>query len=657
MVFYVLTSEMKNNTSLHILHTLEREQLIHMVEELQEEKRMREAFGHISETGSNDAALMWRGRNRFLAEQVQPVKIGPVFEKSYPVGTTDPDERIHRIIDGDNLAVMRSLLTEFRGGPNTGFDVVYIDPPYNTGSDTFVYNDNYNFSKAELERLKKAVRYVEKGVSLDDPSRHTKWINHIAPRLWAARKLLKHTGVIIVSIDEHELPRLWMLMEEMFGEKNRLATLIWERSRKNDASYISEGHEYLLVWARDENALKQLVRSKGKWREPKPGLEPFLEEFNRLRTDHIDNYELISNGLKTFVRGIKKGNPLWTIRQYVGVDSKMNELGPYIEDNPTWPKGQGPTYTVLHPKTNLPVRTPPKGWRVSSLEKFMELANDDRIIWKGTGTPKIKKYLLDGRENDVITSVIQKEARQSVMTLKALLGFDDAINHPKDHLILKRLFNIVTWNNPKAKIFDPYGGSGTTGHAVLAMNAEDGGSRRFVLVENGDPSNKKIPRDQYTDRLTAERIRRVLSGQWADGKEHSALPGGFTFYSARKSIDKKMLMASDRENLADIILQIVEEDSNRQDCRMEGYEYLIGKTRLGFGIALVWEAGKVRGFQPLTKEIRSKIMAEATRAGVTKPVYIYAVANVSPQNDTLYRFQQIPDSLLARLNLLEEEEE
>ena len=303
------------------------------IAELREEKQMREAFSHISETGSNDAALMWQGRNRFLAENVAPVSIKRVDEKSFPVNVGGE----HRIIDGDNLAVMRSLLTEFRGGPKTGVDVVYIDSPYNTGQDTFIYNDNYRFSRAEVERLKNAIGRVEKSVSLDDPSRHTKWINHIAPRLWAARKLLKHTGVIIVSIDEHELPRLWMLLEEMYGEKNRIATIIWERSRKNDARYISEGHEYILLWARDKDALDELLKKKGKWREPKPGLELFLEEFNRLR-ELYDDYNEISTGLKTFVRGITKENPLWTIRQYVGVDSKMNELGPYIEDNPSWPK-------------------------------------------------------------------------------------------------------------------------------------------------------------------------------------------------------------------------------------------------------------------------------------------------------------------------------
>ncbi|MBT2559565.1 hypothetical protein J7E24_17415 [Hymenobacter sp. ISL-91] len=627
---------------------------------------MQASFAHISETGPNDAALMWRGRNRFLAEKVRPVTTKELRDKSYPVGVGGE----HRIYDGDNLAVMRSLLSEFRGGPKTGFDVIYIDPPYNTGKDTFAYNDHYRFSPAEVQKMKDAIGRVEKGVSLDDPSRHTKWINHMAPRLYAARKLLKDTGVIIVSIDEHELPRLWMLMEEMFQEKNRLATLIWERSRKNDASYFSEGHEYMLVWAKDKNALDAKMKEmaalpawssiKGKWREPKPGLEPFVEEFERLMKANTSkaevDYEAVSKGLKSFVKGIKKDNLLWTIKQYTGIDSKCNELGPYKEEDPSWPGGGGPNYKVKNPETGELVRTPPKGW-LRKEEDFWALSDDDRIVWKGAKTPMIKKYLLEGRQNDVITSVIQNDARRAVILMKKLLGFDDAFAHPKDHEMLKRLFGIVTWGNPEAKIFDPYAGSGTTGHAVLAMNAEDGGHRRFVMVENGDPSNKKIPRDEYTDCLTAERIRRVMEGRWADGELHPALPGGFTFYEAKRSVSRKAIMAYDRENMADIILQLVEDDSNRQDCRMDGYAYLIGKTRSGFGIALVWEEKAKGQMMPLTREIRSKIMQEADEAGVTRPVYIYAVANVSPINDALYRFQQIPDSLLARLNMLEDEED
>lgn len=646
-----------HKTAASPLHSLERDQLIQMIEELQENKKMREAFSHIAETGANDAALMWQGRNRFLAENVVPVSITPKNEKSYPKDIGGA----HRIIDGDNLAVMRSLLTEFRGGPTSGFDVVYIDPPYNTGKDTFIYNDNYRFSKAEVERLKNSIGRVEKGVSLDDPSRHTKWINHIAPRLWAARKLLKHTGVLIVSIDEHELPRLWMLLEEMYGEKNRIATLIWERSRKNDASYISEGHEYILLWARDKNSLDEKMKSmakterwgahKGKWRKPKEGADEILTAYAEAKLEYGDDLEKIQAAMASYFNDLPKDHPAKKIRY-----RKVDKNGVYNDDGDlNWPGGGGPTYDVLHPDTKKPCKLPASGWRIANPADMQTLIDTDRIAFKKdhTGVPRLKKYLHD-MEAEVATSVIRRVGQRGVETVEKLLGKNE-FDNPKDHELLAELFNLVTWRDPMAKIFDPYSGSGTTGHAVLAMNSEDNGNRCFVMVENGDPTNKKIPRDVYTERLTAERIRRVLSGEWGDGKEHPALTGGFTFYEAKKNVSKKTIKESTRENLADIILQIIEEDSNRMDCRMDGYEYLIGKTRLGFGIALVWEHGKTNGHQALTREIRTKIMAEAQAAEVMKPVYIYAIANVSPINDELYRFQQIPDSILARLNLLEEE--
>jgi adenine-specific DNA-methyltransferase len=537
----------------------------------------------------------------------------------------------------------------------------FVCPPYNTGKDTFIYNDNYRFSKAEVERLKNSIGRVEKGVSLDDPSRHTKWINHIAPRLWAARKLLKHTGVLIVSIDEHELPRLWMLLEEMYGEKNRIATLIWERSRKNDASYISEGHEYILLWARDKNSLDEKMKSmakterwgahKGKWRKPKEGADEILTAYAEAKLEYGDDLEKIQAAMASYFNELPKDHPAKKIRY-----RKVDKNGVYNDDGDlNWPGGGGPTYDVLHPDTKKPCKLPASGWRIANPADMQTLIDTDRIAFKKdhTGVPRLKKYLHD-MEAEVATSVIRRVGQRGVETVEKLLGKNE-FDNPKDHELLAELFNLVTWRDPMAKIFDPYAGSGTTGHAVLAMNSEDNGNRCFVMVENGDPTNKKIPRDVYTERLTAERIRRVLSGEWGDGKEHPALTGGFTFYEAKKNVSKKTIMESTRENLADIILQIIEEDSNRMDCRMDGYEYLIGKTRLGFGIALVWEHGKTNGHQALTREIRTKIMTEAQAAEVMKPVYIYAIANVSPINDELYRFQQIPDSILARLNLLEEE--
>jgi len=221
---------------------LSREELIRQIQDLQEEIRMGKAFDSLPDATTNDAVLHWTGRNRFLSERTPPVQLKPIESESL-----HPDKGAHWIIDGDNLSVMTSLLTEFRGGQSKGIDVIYLDPPYNTGEDVFSYSDNYLLSPAEVKTIRQRAKRSESLVNIDDPSKHTKWINHMAPRLWAAKKLLKTTGIIIISIDEHELPRLWLLMEDLFGEKNRVATLIWERSRKNDAGYVSEGHEYMLV--------------------------------------------------------------------------------------------------------------------------------------------------------------------------------------------------------------------------------------------------------------------------------------------------------------------------------------------------------------------------------------------------------------------------
>ena len=262
-------------------------------------------------------------------------------------------------------------------------------------------------------------------------------------------------------------------------------------------------------------------------------------------------------------------------------------------------------------------------------------------------------YRLDEMDEEVCTSVIKRDSRNSVDVITDILGKGEFKN-PKDHEMLSELFNLVTWRNKNAIILDAYAGSGTTGHAVIEMNTEDGGNRRFILIESGDPTAKgKIDRQRYTTDITAERVRRVISGNYADGKPHPPHDAGFTFYNASKEIDKAAIMAATRETLADIILQVVEEDSNRIDCRMEGnYRYLIGRTRLGFGIALLWEGRSEKHLQPLTTDILDVILDEAKAANVSKPVYIYATGNVAPIADQLYRFQHIPDSILARLQLL-----
>lgn len=619
-----------------------REELVARLLHQEEEIRMGRAFSNIAEDVGNDATLQWQGRNRFLSEKIVPVQLVPNAEQSLC-----PDTSGHRIINGDNLSVMASLLTEFRGGAQRGVDVVYFDPPYNTGQDIFSYNDDYRFSPAEVKALRRKARPTEKLVSLDDTTRHTKWINHIAPRLWAARKLLKSTGVIIVSIDEHELPRLWMLMEEMFGAKNRLACLVWERSRKNDAGYISEGHEYLLVWARSKEALDAAKRVKGKWRKRKEGVDAILTAYAEAKGEFGEDVPQIQAAMDTFFKQLPKDHPAKKINY-----RKVDDEGVYRDGGDiSWPGGGGPCYEVLHPATGKPARMPASGWRYTE-NTMRELIAAGKVVFGASEAkmPSVKRRL-DETDEQVMTSVIQRDGRNATDTIAAVLGKGEFSN-PKDHEMLAELFNLVTWRNPQAIILDAYAGSGTTGHAVLDMNAEDNGQRRFILVESGDPTVKsKINRDTYTDTLTAERIRRVINGQWADGKAHPALEAGFTFYNADKQIGKAEIMAATRETLADIILQVVEDDSNRIDCRMDNYQYLIGKTKLGYGIALVWE-GKPNNMQSLTLGIMEAILDEAHAAGVTKPVFVYATGNVAPLAPELYRFQHIPDSILARLNLL-----
>jgi adenine-specific DNA-methyltransferase len=642
-----------------VLETLTKHELIQHIEDLREEAEMTRAFSHVAETGTNDATLLWQGRNRFLSEKIIPVTLKPIVAESL-----NPEKSRNRIIDGDNLAVMASLLTDFRGGPTRGFDVIYMDPPYNTGGDVFSYNDDYRLSKTEVKTLRRVNGRSETLVSLDDPTRHTKWINHMAPRLWAAKKLLKSTGVIIISIDEHELPRLWMLMEEIFSEKNRLATIIWERSRKNDAAYVSEGHEYMLVWSKNKAELDS-KRSKmgqlstwqqtgGRWRKKKDGVDGILTAYAEAKKLYGDDVAKIQTSLNAFFAGLPKGHPSKLIRY-----KKVNQYGVYNDDgNLNWPGGGGPRYNLMHPKTGKPCKEPASGWRYQEPE-MKNLVAEGRIAFKADhkGVPRYITYLHE-METEVQTSVISRSGQRSVETLESILG-KDKFKNPKDPEILAELFNLVTWEEKNAIILDPYAGSGTTAHAVLSMNAEDDGNRSFVLIEGGDPSSKStIPRSKYVSEITAERVRRLITGKWADKKEHAGHDTGFHFFRASEQITKTAIMAATRETLADIILQIVEDESNRIDCRVEGHRFLIGRTKLGFGIALVWQPSQnKKSEQVLSWGVLEAILDEAEKANVTKPVHIYATANTAPLSDELYRFHQIPNSILARLGLLDGDEE
>jgi adenine-specific DNA-methyltransferase len=643
--------------------TLDATSLRRVLAQRDEELEMRAALDALAAPTSDassvaESSLNWTGKQRFLVEKVHPVRLQVAPDLS--LNTAEFGDNL--VINGDNLSVMHSLLLDYRGA----VDVIYMDPPYNTGSDTFPYNDRFMLTNDEIASLKRTTLLKERTalVTLDDPNRHTKWVNHMAPRLWVAKKLLSQTGILIVSVDEHEMPRLWLLLDELYGPNNRLATLVWERSRKNDAKYFSEGHEYMFVWARSKTDLDAAAATNGKWRETKPGFEEFLSQFRKLLADNPDDLGAVESGLRSFVKKAKKGQPFWTLRQYVHVDERSRTLGPYKEDDTSWPSGGGPKFKVKHPVTHKPVKTPANGWRWSRPEDALAAIADDRVIWKKVdkGIPKVKGYLLEGRDEEVFTSVQYKEARGAVLMCKAIFGdnpelFGDegAFPNPKDADLLARLFHLVTWGKQDALVLDPYAGSAPTAHAVLSLNAQDAGSRRFILIEAGLVGPKaKVSGADYANKITAERVRRIVSGNYAIGPR-PPIPGGFTFMNAdRKSITKKDLLSSDRERLSDIILQVAEEESNRVDCRAKGNKYLIGRTRSGLGLALVWDRGE--DGRLLTSEKLQVINREAISAGLSRPYHIYASANAAPYTEALYQFCQIPDAILSRLGIEDTED-
>jgi len=198
------------------------------------------------------------------------------------------------IIHGDNLKALKALLPLYAGRVKC----IYIDPPYNTGNEKWIYNDNVNSPMMQ--------EWLGKVVDREDLTRHDKWLCMMMPRLKLLKDLLCEDGIILVSIDDNEVYRLRALMDEIFFEENFIAQLIWEKGRKNDAKLFSVGHEYMLVYAKSLARLREL---KTVWREPKPGALEIWEKYCGLKSVHGNNYERIENDLHEWFKSLPAKSP------------------------------------------------------------------------------------------------------------------------------------------------------------------------------------------------------------------------------------------------------------------------------------------------------------------------------------------------------------
>jgi adenine-specific DNA-methyltransferase len=494
---------------------------------------LRQLLGDEVEEGAERYGLNWKGKARARAFALTPSlgTLRPAKADSKEWGSTR-----NIMIEGDNLEVLKLLRKSYAGKVK----LIYIDPPYNTGKD-FVYPDNYTDSLANYEALtgQRGVDGARMTSNKEASGRfHTDWLNMMYPRLMLAKELLRDDGAIFVSCDEAEQANLRQLMNGIFGGENFVADMVWAAGRKNDSQLVSVSHEYIVCYAHSVEHLKSI---QARWRTRKKGLDAIYAAYDKLKREHGKDYGSIEQGLRSWYSSLTDNDPAKAHKHYRNVDDR----GIYFAADISWPGGGGPKYEVLHPNTKRPVKIPSRGWITPDPAK-MALWVDDRRVRFGideTSVPTLKAYLAD-QEKQAPYSVFYQDGRAATKRLRELMG-EDVFNFPKDESILQELVELDCKDNDL--ILDFFAGSGTTGHAVMAQNAADGGNRRYVLVQLPEPldpakAEQKTAADfcdtlgkpRTIAELTKERLRRAGEKVKADNAD-ADIDTGFRVYKLSSS--------------------------------------------------------------------------------------------------------------------------
>lgn len=392
------------------------------------------------------------------------------------------DKTENVFIEGENLEVLKILQKSYFGKVK----MIYIDPPYNTGSDSFIYPDK--FSETKDEYLKRIGDKDEEGFLLkegffrknskESGHYHSNWLSMMYPRLYTARNLLREDGVIFVSIDDNEVHNLRMIMNEIFGEENFVASIIWQKkySPQNDATYFSEMHDYILSYAKKKKTFKDDDGFKLNY------LERSIVQNSRYKNPDND------------LRGAWKAAD-FSVKTY--------------SKNYDYPI-ETPAGKVVYP---------PKGrsW-VTSKDNFKSLVKENRIWFgkNGNNVPSQKIFLSEVQDGIVPSTIwFREEVGDNEAARKELKSFDLLFDNPKPKNLIKRFLQISTIKNNSDIVLDFFAGSGTTAQAVMELNKEDGGNRKFILVqlpEKTDESSEAYEAKYFTIAdICKERIRRVIN--------------------------------------------------------------------------------------------------------------------------------------------------
>lgn len=380
--------------------------------------------------------LVWEDKPEDVEERLRDSL--PVLRevKDKAILSDESDAPNHILIEGDNLEALTALSYSHEGK----IDVIYIDPPYNTGHKDFTYNDNY--------------------VDGDDGYRHSKWLSFMSKRLKIAKSLLTEKGMIFISIDDNEDAQLKLLCDEVFLNRNKVSDIIWQsrKSVSND-TFVSMNHNYTLVYAKDLS-----LWDKSEFRLP-------------TKTESFENRD-------------------------------NDPRGPWVADPFDAPNIRpNLTYGIVNPNTGEEF-WPPKGrcWRTTE-EQYKEFLADNRIVFgkKGTSKPQLKRFQdFAMAKGDTPTSIWNdiETTTNGTQLLQNIFGGEKVFSNPKPVELVKRIMILI--GNKNLTILDFFAGSGTTLHATMQLNAEDGGHRRCILVTNNE--------NNICEEVTYERNKRVIRG-------------------------------------------------------------------------------------------------------------------------------------------------
>lgn len=442
------------------LDGLDNEQRADLLQLLNEQKR----YGLVWEDHIEDA-------EELLREKL------PVFieDKDKRLDKSGQDAPNHVLIEGDNLHALTALSYTHEGM----VDVIYIDPPYNTGNKDFVYNDSY--------------------VDTEDGYRHSKWLSFMEKRLRIAKRLLSDHGVIFISIDDNEQANLKLLCDEVFGNRNSLGEIIWETATDNNPTQISIDHEYVLCFAKAKENLN-------KWTPTSEKALYIQQQYLKIKKSGVSDLVEIRRLLKNWINNQKKTGDLDLsgVSHYDYVDEK----GVFYPGNSANTKPGDYTYDIIHPITGKVCAKPNNGYRWPSSTFWAADKNGD-VLWgeDETTIPKIKKRVETATE--LLKSYYYEDGRAASKLLDDILQARK-FNNPKPISLIKKLIRFSSFKD--SIILDFFAGSGTTLHATMQLNAEDGGHRQCILVTNKE--------NNICEEVTYERNKRVIKGYTTPKGEH-----------------------------------------------------------------------------------------------------------------------------------------